>query len=200
MYRRSHPNRRRNHDTYKRDATGRMNATPTSSSSTSGSTSTRSTSTRTTRRALQDTFFVEPVDRHLVLRTHTSPVQIRSLLSRPLPVYVAAVGRVYRTDELDATHTPVFHQIEGIAIDKGLTMANLRGTLEHMAHSSFTDVHGSTTSTVAYCYDNADRLTSTAVTNPPTGGSVGYTALSSTGPDANVSYDAQGNTTALADV
>ncbi len=88
-------------------------------------------------RALQDTFFVEPAERHLVLRTHTSPVQIRSLLSRPLPVYVAAVGRVYRTDELDATHTPVFHQIEGIAIDKGLTMANLRGTLEHMAHSLF---------------------------------------------------------------
>ena len=88
-------------------------------------------------RALQDTFFVEPVDRHLVLRTHTSPVQIRSLLTRPLPVYVAAVGRVYRTDELDATHTPVFHQIEGIAIDTGLTMAHLRGTLEHMARSMF---------------------------------------------------------------
>jgi phenylalanyl-tRNA synthetase alpha chain len=88
-------------------------------------------------RAMQDTFYVEPVERHLVLRTHTSPVQIRSLLSRQLPVYVAGVGRVYRTDELDATHTPVFNQIEGIAIDKGLTMANLRGTLEHMAHSLF---------------------------------------------------------------
>jgi len=88
-------------------------------------------------RALQDTFFVDPVQRHLVLRTHTSPVQIRSLLSRPLPVYVAAVGAVYRTDEVDITHTPVFHQIEGIAIDKGLTMANLRGTLEHMARSLF---------------------------------------------------------------
>jgi phenylalanyl-tRNA synthetase alpha chain len=88
-------------------------------------------------RALQDTFFIDPVDRHLVLRTHTSPVQIRSLLSRPLPVYVAAVGSTYRTDEVDATHTPVFHQIEGIAIDRGLTMANLRGTLEHMARSLF---------------------------------------------------------------
>jgi phenylalanyl-tRNA synthetase alpha chain len=88
-------------------------------------------------RALQDTFFVEPVDRHLVMRTHTSPVQIRSLLTRPLPVYVAAVGRVYRTDELDATHTPVFHQIEGIAIDKDLTMAHLRGTLEHLARAMF---------------------------------------------------------------
>lgn len=88
-------------------------------------------------RAMQDTFFVDPAERHLVMRTHTSPVQIRSLLSRPLPVYVAAVGRVYRTDELDATHTPVFHQIEGIAIDRGLTMAHLRGTLEHLARAMF---------------------------------------------------------------
>jgi phenylalanyl-tRNA synthetase alpha chain len=88
-------------------------------------------------RAMQDTFYVSPVERHLVMRTHTSPVQIRSLLSRDLPVYVAAVGATYRTDEVDATHTPVFRQIEGIAIDRGLTMANLRGTLEHMARSLF---------------------------------------------------------------
>jgi phenylalanyl-tRNA synthetase alpha chain len=88
-------------------------------------------------RAMQDTFYVDPVERHLVMRTHTSPVQIRSLLTRELPVYVAAVGKTYRTDELDATHTPVFHQIEGIAIDKGLTMAHLRGTLEHMARAMF---------------------------------------------------------------
>ena len=80
---------------------------------------------------------VDPVDSHLLLRTHTSPVQIRSLLDRPLPVYVVAPGRVYRTDELDATHTPVFHQIEGLAIDRGLTMANLRGTLEHLARAMF---------------------------------------------------------------
>ncbi len=88
-------------------------------------------------RAMQDTFFVEPLDSHLVLRTHTSPVQIRSLLDRPLPVFVVAPGRVYRTDELDPTHTPVFHQIEGLAIDRGLTMAHLRGTLEHLARSMF---------------------------------------------------------------
>ncbi len=88
-------------------------------------------------RALQDTFFVEPVERHLVMRTHTSPVQVRSLLERDLPVYVVAPGRVYRTDELDATHTPVFHQMEGIAIDKGLTMAHLKGTLEHLARAMF---------------------------------------------------------------
>jgi phenylalanyl-tRNA synthetase alpha chain len=90
-------------------------------------------------RAMQDTFFVDPVDSHLLLRTHTSPVQIRSLLDRPLPVYIVAPGRTYRTDELDATHTPVFHQIEGLAIDKGLTMAHLRGTLEHLARSMFGD-------------------------------------------------------------
>jgi phenylalanyl-tRNA synthetase alpha chain len=88
-------------------------------------------------RAMQDTFFVDPVDSHLLLRTHTSPVQIRSLLDRELPVYVVAPGKVYRTDELDATHTPVFHQLEGLAIDKGLTMGHLRGTLEHLARAMF---------------------------------------------------------------
>ena len=88
-------------------------------------------------RSEQDTFFVEPVESHLVLRTQTSPVQIRSLLDRPLPVYVVSPGKVFRKDELDATHTPVFHQIEGIAIDKGLTMAHLRGTLEHLARAMF---------------------------------------------------------------
>ncbi|GAA2233416.1 phenylalanine--tRNA ligase subunit alpha [Herbiconiux moechotypicola] len=88
-------------------------------------------------RAMQDTFFIDPPEAHLVLRTHTSPVQVRSLLERELPVYVIAPGRVYRTDELDATHTPVFSQVEGIAIDKGLTMAHLRGTLEHFARQMF---------------------------------------------------------------
>jgi phenylalanyl-tRNA synthetase alpha chain len=88
-------------------------------------------------RAMQDTFFVDPVDSHLLLRTHTSPVQIRSLLDRPLPVYIVAPGRTYRTDELDATHTPVFHQLEGLAVDRGLTMAHLRGTLEHLAQAMF---------------------------------------------------------------
>jgi phenylalanyl-tRNA synthetase alpha chain len=88
-------------------------------------------------RAMQDTFFVEPLDSHLVLRTQTSPVQIRSLLTRELPVYVISPGKVFRSDELDATHLPVFHQVEGIAIDKHLTMAHLRGTLEHLAHIMF---------------------------------------------------------------
>ncbi|UYN84514.1 MAG: phenylalanine--tRNA ligase subunit alpha [Microcella sp.] len=88
-------------------------------------------------RAMQDTFFVEPEERHLLLRTHTSPVQSRSMLRRGVPLYIVAPGRVYRTDELDATHTPVFHQMEGIAIDKGLTMAHLRGSLEHLARALF---------------------------------------------------------------
>jgi len=88
-------------------------------------------------RAMQDTFFIEPVEAHLVLRTHTSPVQVRSMLERDLPVYVLCPGRVFRTDELDATHTPVFHQVEGLAVDKGLTMADLKGTLEHFARIMF---------------------------------------------------------------
>ncbi|MFL4473991.1 phenylalanine--tRNA ligase subunit alpha [Paeniglutamicibacter sp. MACA_103] len=90
-------------------------------------------------REMQDTFFIEPVDSHLLLRTHTSPVQVRSMLERELPIYVLCPGRVYRTDELDATHTPVFHQFEGLAIDKNLTMADLRGTLEHFARQMFGD-------------------------------------------------------------
>ncbi|GAA1151366.1 phenylalanine--tRNA ligase subunit alpha [Nesterenkonia lutea] len=88
-------------------------------------------------REMQDTFFVEPTEAHLVLRTHTSPVQIRSLLTRELPVYVLCPGKTFRTDELDATHTPVFHQFEGLAVDKGLTMADLKGTLEHFARQMF---------------------------------------------------------------
>ena len=88
-------------------------------------------------RQMQDSFFVEPVDSGLVLRTHTSPVQARTLLERGAPVYVVCPGKVFRTDELDATHTPVFHQLEGLAVDQGLTMAHLRGTLDHLARSMF---------------------------------------------------------------
>jgi phenylalanyl-tRNA synthetase alpha chain len=88
-------------------------------------------------RQMQDTFFVEPADAGLVLRTHTSPVQARALLSRDLPVYVACPGKTFRTDELDATHTPVFHQVEGLAVDRGLTMAHLKGTLDHFARAMF---------------------------------------------------------------
>jgi phenylalanyl-tRNA synthetase alpha chain len=84
-------------------------------------------------RQMQDTFFVDPPEAGLVLRTHTSPVQSRSLLERGVPLYVVCPGKVFRTDELDATHTPVFHQVEGIAIDRGLTMAHLMGPLDASA-------------------------------------------------------------------
>ncbi len=90
-------------------------------------------------RDMQDTFFVEPPEAHLLMRTHTSPVQVRSMLERELPIYVLCPGKVFRTDELDATHTPVFHQFEGLAIDKHLSMADLRGTLEHFARQMFGD-------------------------------------------------------------
>ncbi|MBP2401995.1 phenylalanine--tRNA ligase subunit alpha [Streptomyces syringium] len=92
-------------------------------------------------RAMQDTFFVQDgdgkADSGVVLRTHTSPVQVRSMLDREPPIYVICPGRVYRTDELDATHTPVFHQVELLAIDEGLTMADLKGTLDHMVQALF---------------------------------------------------------------
>ena len=88
-------------------------------------------------RTLQDTFYIGAEGSRQVLRTHTSPVQVRTLLERDVPVYIACPGRVFRTDELDATHTPVFHQVEGLAVDKGLTMAHLRGTLDHLAKVLF---------------------------------------------------------------
>ena len=90
-------------------------------------------------RQLQDTFYVGEEDSGLVLRTHTSPVQARTLLHRDLPVYVVCPGRTYRTDELDSTHTPVFTQVEGLAVDKGITMAHLKGTLDAFAKAMFGD-------------------------------------------------------------
>ena len=86
---------------------------------------------------MQDTFFIGTEDSGIVLRTHTSPVQIRSMLTRELPIYVICPGRVFRTDELDSTHSPVFHQVEGLVIDKGITMADLKGTLNHFAQAMF---------------------------------------------------------------
>jgi len=88
-------------------------------------------------RSMQDTFYIAPEGSRQVLRTHTSPVQVRSMLTRDVPIYVACPGRTFRTDELDSTHTPVFHQIEGLAVDKGLTMAHLRGTLDMLARGLF---------------------------------------------------------------
>jgi len=90
-------------------------------------------------RTMQDTFWLEPSDGGLVMRTHTSPVQARTMLSRTPPIYVICPGRVFRTDELDATHTPVFHQVEGLVVDRGITMAHLKGTLDHFAEAVFGD-------------------------------------------------------------
>jgi phenylalanyl-tRNA synthetase alpha chain len=92
-------------------------------------------------REMQDTFFVAgpgPAQRSgMVLRTHTSPVQIRAMLTRPLPLYVVSPGKCFRSDALDATHSPVFHQIEGLAVDEGLTMADLRGAITAFVEAMF---------------------------------------------------------------
>jgi phenylalanyl-tRNA synthetase alpha chain len=92
-------------------------------------------------REMQDTIFVagaDPAERSgVVLRTHTSPVQIRAMLTRPLPLYVVSPGKCYRSDALDATHSPVFHQIECLAVDEGLTMADLRGAITAFVDAMF---------------------------------------------------------------
>jgi phenylalanyl-tRNA synthetase alpha chain len=86
-------------------------------------------------RGLIDTFYVDLPG--LVMRTHTSPGQVRTMLDRQPPIRVVCPGRVYRTDDLDATHSPVFHQIEGLVVDEGITMAHLKGTLDHFARAMF---------------------------------------------------------------
>jgi phenylalanyl-tRNA synthetase alpha chain len=88
-------------------------------------------------RQMQDTFFVDPPGSGMVLRTHTSPVQVRSMLDREPPIYVICPGRVYRTDELDATHSPVFMQVEGLVVDEGISLAHLKGTLDHFVVQMF---------------------------------------------------------------
>ena len=75
-----------------------------------------------------DTFYFTE-DSQILLRTQTSPMQIHAMETRPLPIRIIAPGRVYRKDEVDATHSPMFHQIEGMVIDKGVTMADLKATL-----------------------------------------------------------------------
>jgi phenylalanyl-tRNA synthetase alpha chain len=90
-------------------------------------------------RAMHDTFYVEGLDaegRKRVLRTHTSPVQIRTMMAQKPPIRIIAPGRVYRSDS-DATHTPMFHQIEGLVIDRGITLAHLRWTLETFIKAFF---------------------------------------------------------------
>ncbi len=78
-------------------------------------------------RDTQDTFYI---NENLVLRSQTSPVQVRTMENQKPPIRIIAPGRVYRSDAVDATHSPVFHQVEGLVVDKGITMADLKGTLE----------------------------------------------------------------------
>ena len=87
-------------------------------------------------RAMHDTFYVEGSGERMVLRTHTSPVQIRAMQSQPPPIRIIAPGRVYRSDS-DATHTPMFHQIEGLVIDRGIHMGHLKWTLETFLKAFF---------------------------------------------------------------
>src|SRR6476620_8999583 len=89
-------------------------------------------------RAMQDTFYLEPHgdEEPRVLRTHTSPVQIRAGESHGAPLYVIAPGRVYRSDS-DATHTPMFHQVEGLVIDRAITLGHLKWTLETFLKAFF---------------------------------------------------------------
>ena len=87
---------------------------------------------------MQDTLYVrlgEPEE--VLLRTHTSPVQVRVMESQPPPIYIVAPGRVFRRDTLDARHSPVFHQIEGLAVDRGITLGDLLGTIEAFIHALF---------------------------------------------------------------
>lgn len=93
-------------------------------------------------RSLQDTFYIRkagahPADNDIVLRTHTSPVQIRVMKSQKPPVYIIAPGRAFRRDVPDPTHSPMFHQVEGLAVDKGITFGDLKGTLEEFSRQMF---------------------------------------------------------------
>ncbi len=91
-------------------------------------------------KSLQDTFYVDNPggDYHdVLLRTHTSPVQIRVMESTPPPLYVIAPGKAYRHDAPDATHSPMFHQVEGLAVDEHVSLGDLKGTLEHFVREMF---------------------------------------------------------------
>ena len=85
-------------------------------------------------RDMQDTFYLAE---NLLLRTQTSAAQIRTMENRKPPIRIICPGRVFRADEVDATHSPVFHQIEGLVVDKGITMCDLKGVLEQFAHEIY---------------------------------------------------------------
>jgi phenylalanyl-tRNA synthetase alpha chain len=93
-------------------------------------------------RDTQDTLFIagqeqKPARDRLLLRTHTSPVQIRTMETQPPPVRIVIPGKVHRNDPLDATHSPVFHQVEGLAVDNNITFCDLKGTLDHAMKALF---------------------------------------------------------------
>ena len=85
-------------------------------------------------RDLQDTFYI---DDHYLLRTHTSPVQVRTMARQKPPIRIIAPGRVYRSDEIDASHSPVFYQAEGLVIDKNISFADLKGTIQLFVQAVF---------------------------------------------------------------
>jgi phenylalanyl-tRNA synthetase alpha chain len=86
-------------------------------------------------RMLQDTFYIQSHP-DVLLRTHTSPVQIRAMEEQPPPIFIIAPGKVYRRDS-DATHSPMFHQVEGLAVGEGITLADLQGTLRELLRAIF---------------------------------------------------------------
>jgi phenylalanyl-tRNA synthetase alpha chain len=96
-------------------------------------------------KSLSDTFYVDVPGSErddILLRTHTSPVQVRVMESTPPPLYVIAPGKAYRHDVPDATHSPLFHQVEGLAVDKGISLGDLKGTLELFAMRMFGEERG----------------------------------------------------------
>jgi len=87
-------------------------------------------------RSPRDTFFIDP---ERLLRTETSPSQIHTMEAKEPPIYVVSIGRVYRRDEINPTHFPIFHQFEGLAVDRGITLTDLKGTLLHVMRALFGD-------------------------------------------------------------
>ena len=112
-------------------------------------------------RDTQDTFYIND---SVLLRTQTSPVQIRYMEQHKPPIRIIAPGRVFRSDSVDATHSPVFHQIEGLVVDKGITMANLKGTLETFVHKLYGEDTRLRFRTTSRLPSRARRLTSPAST------------------------------------
>ena len=123
-------------------------------------------------RDTQDTFYI---NEDILLRTHTSPVQIRSMLKQKPPIKIICPGRVYRSDAVDATHSPIFHQIEGLVVDKNITMGDLKGVLDVFAkrvfgpktqtkfrphHFPFTEPSAEVDVTCAICHGEGCRVCS----------------------------------------